>query len=78
MKLPNGNLAGNASANRCESADIVLHQPLRVEGREVGVHRRRHVNAAESFNAEGEVLARSRGTFIAIDPEKMFANFVER
>jgi len=24
------------------------------------------------------VLARSRGTFVAIDPEKMFADYVER
>jgi hypothetical protein len=28
---------------------------------------------AEISNAKGEVLARSTGTFIAIDPEKMFA-----
>ena len=34
---------------------------------------RRHINMAEISNAKGEVLARSTGTFIAIDPEKMFA-----
>jgi hypothetical protein len=33
---------------------------------------------AEILNPKGEVLARSRGLFIAIDPQKMFAKFVER
>ena len=57
---------------------VPLHKPLRVEGREVSVHGRQHINMAEIFNEKGEVLARSKGTFIAIDPEKMFAKFVER
>jgi uncharacterized protein (TIGR00369 family) len=57
---------------------VPLHQPLRVEGREVSVHGRQHINMAEICNDKGEVLARSRGTFIAIDPEKMFARFAER
>ena len=57
---------------------VPLHKPLRVEGREVAVHGRQHVNMAEIFNAKGEVLARSKGIFIAIDPEKMFGKFVER
>jgi uncharacterized protein (TIGR00369 family) len=57
---------------------VPLHQPLRVEGREVSVHGRQHINAAEILNETNEVLARSRGTFIAIDPEKMFGRFVER
>jgi uncharacterized protein (TIGR00369 family) len=57
---------------------VPLHKPLRVEGREVSVHGRQHINMAEIFNENGEVLARSRGTFIAIDPEKMFGKFVER
>ena len=38
-------------------------------------------NAFRAFgwvNEKGEVLARSRGIFIAIDPEKMFAKYVER
>jgi hypothetical protein len=30
------------------------------------------------LNQKGEVLARSRGLFIAIDPQKMFGKFVER
>jgi uncharacterized protein (TIGR00369 family) len=52
---------------------VPLHKPLRVEGREVSVDGRHHVNAAEILNEKGEVLARSRGIFIAIDPEKMFS-----
>src|SRR5581483_6712736 len=51
---------------------VPLEKPLRVEGREVSVHGRQHVNAAEIFNEEGEVLARGKGVFVAIDPEKMF------
>jgi uncharacterized protein (TIGR00369 family) len=57
---------------------VPLHKPLRVEGREISVHGRNHVNAAEILNEKGEVLARSRGVFITIDPQKMFARFVER
>ncbi len=57
---------------------VPLHKPLRVEGREVSVHGRQHINMAEILNDNNEVLARSRGTFIAIDPEKMFGKFVER
>ena len=30
------------------------------------------------MNQQGEVLARGKGIFIAIDPEKMFGKFVER
>src|SRR5215470_594143 len=55
---------------------VPLEKPLRVEGREVTVHGRQHTNAAEIMDENGEVLARSRGTFIAIDPEKMFGKFV--
>jgi hypothetical protein len=43
------------------------------ESREVSVRGRRHVNAAEIKNRRGEVLARGRGVFIAIDPHRMFA-----
>jgi acyl-coenzyme A thioesterase PaaI-like protein len=57
---------------------VPLNKPLRVESREVRVRGRRHVNMAEILDSKGEVLARSRGLFIAIDPEKMFAKFVER
>jgi uncharacterized protein (TIGR00369 family) len=57
---------------------VPLAKPLRVEGREVSVRGREHINAAEILNDKGEILARSRGTFIAIDPQKMFGKFVER
>jgi uncharacterized protein (TIGR00369 family) len=57
---------------------VPLHKPLRVESREVSVHGRQHVNMAEILNEKDEVLARSKGIFIAIDPEKMFGKFVER
>ena len=35
-------------------------------------------NMAEILDQKGEPLARSRGLFIAIDPKKMFAKFVEK
>jgi uncharacterized protein (TIGR00369 family) len=57
---------------------VPLNKPLRVESREVSVHGRQHINMAEILSKDGEVLARSRGIFIVIDPEKMFAKFVER
>jgi uncharacterized protein (TIGR00369 family) len=57
---------------------VPLHKPLRVEGHEILKRGRTHVNAAEILNEKNEVLARSRGIFIAIDPEKMFAKYVER
>src|SRR5580704_4805365 len=57
---------------------VPLHKPLRVEGREIQKKGRTHVNAAEILNDKDEVLARSRGIFIAIDPAKMFAKFVEK
>lgn len=57
---------------------VPLNQPLRVESREVSVRGRRHVNQAQILNQQGEVLASSRGLFIAIDPHRMFAKFAER
>ena len=57
---------------------VPLNQPLRVESHEVSVRGRRHINMAQILNSKDEVLARSRGLFIAIDPQKMFAKFVER
>jgi uncharacterized protein (TIGR00369 family) len=57
---------------------VPLGKPLRVEGSEVEVRGRKHINTAEILNDKDEVLARSRGIFIAIDPEKMFQKFVER
>ncbi len=57
---------------------VPLNKPLLVESREVSIRGRRHINMAEILNAKGEVLARSRGLFVAIDPQKMFAKFVDR
>jgi uncharacterized protein (TIGR00369 family) len=57
---------------------VPLNKPLRVESREEKVEGRRHINVAEILNQKDEVLARSRGVFIAIDPHKMFGKFVER
>ena len=57
---------------------VPLNKPLRVEGSEISVDGRRHINRAEILNQNDEVLARSRGTFIAIDPERMFRKFAER
>jgi len=57
---------------------VPLHQPLRVEGRELRVQGRKHINVAEILNDKNEVLARSKGIFIAIDPQKMFGKVVER
>ena len=57
---------------------VPLKQPLRVESREVSVEGRKHINMAEILNEKDEVLARSQGVFIAIDPKRMFARFVER
>lgn len=57
---------------------VPLNKPLRVEAWEVKVQGRQHINTAEILNQKDEVLARSRGLFIAIDPHKMFGKFVER
>jgi len=52
---------------------VPLGQPLTVTAHEQRVDGRRHINVAAIKNDKGEVLARSTGTFVAIDPEKMFA-----
>jgi len=57
---------------------VPLNQALRVESREVQVSGRHHVNSAEILNQKDQALARSQGLFIAIDPAKMFAKFVDR
>jgi len=57
---------------------VPLRKPLRVEGREVEVRGRIHINTAQILNEKDEVLARSRGIFITIDPEKMFKKYVKR
>src|SRR5215469_18904889 len=57
---------------------VPLNKPLRVESREVSVRGRKHINMAEILSQKGELLAKSKGLFIAIDPNKMFAKFVEK
>jgi uncharacterized protein (TIGR00369 family) len=57
---------------------VPLQKPLRVEGREISVRGTQHINEAWILNEKNEILARSRGVFIAIDPEKMFGKFGER
>jgi uncharacterized protein (TIGR00369 family) len=56
---------------------VPLGKRLTVEGRERSVRGRVHTNVAEIRNEAGEVLARSKGKFIAIDPEKMFAKYLK-
>ncbi|MGC2109187.1 MAG: PaaI family thioesterase [Candidatus Korobacteraceae bacterium] len=57
---------------------VPLSKPLVVEGWEVRVRGREHYNAAEIRNREGEVLASSKGKFIAIDPHRMFAKYLKK
>jgi acyl-CoA thioesterase FadM len=57
---------------------VPLGKPLRVESREFSVRGRRHINTAEILDSRGHVLARGRGTFIAVNPERMFRKFIER
>lgn len=52
---------------------VPLGQALTVIAQEQSVEGRRHTNIGEIRNASNEVLARGTATFIAIDPEKMFA-----
>ena|ERR1700704_593343 len=52
---------------------VPLGQPLTVTAHEQSVDGRRHINVGEISNEKGEILARGTATFIAIDPEKMFA-----
>jgi uncharacterized protein (TIGR00369 family) len=52
---------------------VPLGKMLTVTGYEQAVEGRKHINIAEISNEAGEILARSTGTFIAIDPEKIFA-----
>lgn len=56
---------------------VPLRQPLVVEGRIVRTRGRVLYNLGELRNAKGDVLARSRGKFLAINPEKMFLRELE-
>jgi uncharacterized protein (TIGR00369 family) len=56
---------------------VPLGKTLIAEGHEKYVRGREHINVAEVRNESGEVLARSRGKFIAIDPERMFKKYLK-
>jgi uncharacterized protein (TIGR00369 family) len=57
---------------------VPLAKLLITEGWEVGINGREHFRAAEIKNQEGEVLATATGTFIEIDPNRMFAKFLKK
>jgi acyl-coenzyme A thioesterase PaaI-like protein len=57
---------------------VPLSKPLITEGWEERVRGREHYRAAEIRNREGEVLARSKGKFIEIDPHRMFAKYLKK
>lgn len=57
---------------------VPLGKALTVIGYEQSMEGRKHVNVAEIRNEAGEILARSTGTFIAIDPERMFPELMKR
>lgn len=57
---------------------VPLAKSLITEGWEVGVNGREHFRAAEIRNSEGEMLATSTGTFIEVDPTRMFAKFLKK
>ncbi len=50
---------------------VPLGKPLTVESWESSVRGRRHVNVGEIRNQKGEVLAKGRALFIAIDPQRV-------
>ena len=54
---------------------VPLGKPIVVEGYELRHRGRRHTNAAEIRNQKGELLARSTGVFIALDPARLAAKF---
>jgi uncharacterized protein (TIGR00369 family) len=57
---------------------VPLHKALRVESREVGKRGRRLTRVAEIVDDKGTVLARSRGIFVIINPERVFRRKPQR
>lgn len=51
---------------------VPLHQPLRVEAREISRRGRELNRTAEILDEKGTVLARSRAVFVIIDPHHVF------
>lgn len=56
---------------------VPLGKQLTVIGRAQSVLGREYVNVAEVVGDTGEVLARSTGTFVAVDPGRIFAKFIQ-
>jgi uncharacterized protein (TIGR00369 family) len=56
---------------------VPLGKKLTVTGREREVNGRTHINVAEITNENGEILARSTGTFIAVDVNRVFARLMK-
>ena len=54
---------------------VPLGQPIRLEAREVRVSGRRRFREGEIVNQRRQVLARGTGTFITVDPKKIFSKF---
>ena len=52
---------------------VPLGQELTVTGWEQKVEGREHTNVAQITNADGDILARSTGIFVAVDIARMFA-----
>ncbi|HXW14327.1 MAG TPA: PaaI family thioesterase [Terriglobia bacterium] len=50
---------------------VPLGHKLTVIGREHQIIGRKHINTAEISNEKGEILARSTGAFIAVDPQRI-------
>ncbi len=57
---------------------VPLGKPMVAVGWGKSVRGRRHINVAEIRNQKGEVLARSQGAFIAVDPHRMFAKYLTK
>ena len=51
---------------------VPLYQPLRVESHKLSKRGRRLIHAAEILDQKRTVLARGRGTFVIIDPKRVF------
>jgi uncharacterized protein (TIGR00369 family) len=51
---------------------VPLNKRLRVESREISKRGRRLMRVAEILDEKGTVLARSRGVFVIIDPQRVF------
>jgi uncharacterized protein (TIGR00369 family) len=55
---------------------VPLGKPLIVTARQQHADGREHINMAKITDDKGQVLARSTGKFIAVDPAGMFAKFI--